>query len=134
MITARRTQQVVRLVVAAFFCFAGVAHFIQTELFVSMMPPYLPAPLALVYISGVCEILGGLGVLFRATRRWAGIGLLLLLVAVFPANIHMALHPAQFPDFSAMFLYARLPLQLVFAALVWWGTLAMSTSNPTNAG
>jgi uncharacterized membrane protein len=108
--------------VAFFFVAAGVAHFVNSDFFVSIMPPYLPAHLELVYLSGVFEILGGLGVLPAATRRLAGYGLLALLAAVYPANVHMALHPELFPDMSAATLYARLPLQFVFALWVWWAT------------
>ncbi len=109
-----------------FFVGAGVAHFVNTEFFVSIVPPYLPAPLALVYVSGVFEILGGVGVLLPATRRAAGIGLVALLIAVFPANLHMALNPDGFvaqgiPYWS---LYARLPVQLLFIGWTWWATRA----------
>ncbi len=115
-------QRVAVFVVAIFFCAGGVSHFTNTDFFVAIVPPYLPAPLALVYVSGVFEVLGGLGVLFPATRQLAGYGLLALLVAVYSANIHMALNPSSFPEMSAVALYARLPLQLVFAGLVWWAT------------
>jgi len=108
------------VVVAGFFCFAGVGHFTNAAFFVAIVPPYLPAPEALVAISGVFEILGGVGVLVPQVRRWAGYGLLALLAAVYPANIHMALHPDLFPDVPTAALYARLPVQFVFAALVWW--------------
>lgn len=115
-------RRVALFTVAAFFSFAGVGHFTNAEFFIAIVPPYLPAAAALVYISGVCEILGGLGVLYRPTRQLAGYGLLALLVAVYPANIHMALNPSAFPDVAPAALYARLPLQFVFAALVWWAT------------
>ena len=108
--------------VALFFVGAGVAHFVDTAFFVSIVPPYLPSPLALVIVSGVCEILGGLGVLPAATRRLAGWGLLALLAAVYPANVHMALHPERFPGFSPAALVARLPLQFACAVWVWWAT------------
>lgn len=117
-------RRIVLLLVAAFFVFAGVGHFTNAAFFVSIVPPYLPYPEALVAVSGVCEIAGGLGVLVPATRQAAGYGLLALLIAVYPANIHMALHPEQFPDMSPAMLYARLPMQLVFAALVWYAACA----------
>lgn len=119
---ARISQRIALFVVAFFFTYAGVSHFTNPAFFVAIMPPYLPAHLELVYLSGVFEILGGLGVLVPATRRLAGYGLLALLVAVYPANIHMAMNPSQFPDLAAAALYARLPMQLVFAAIVWWAT------------
>jgi uncharacterized membrane protein len=116
------------VIVAALFTGAGVMHFVDPAFFVAIVPPYLPAPEALVAISGVFEILGGVGVLVPATRRWAGYGLLALLVAVYPANIHMALHPEQFPDVTTTALYVRLPIQFVFAALVWYGACSPASA------
>ncbi len=112
---------VVLLLVSVLFTVTGIMHFTNTAFFSAIVPPYLPAPDMLVYVSGVFEILGGIGVLVPATRRFSGYGLLALLVAVYPANIHMALNPELFPDASAGALYARLPFQFVFAALVWYG-------------
>jgi len=108
------------LVAALFFVAAGVAHFTNAEFFVAIMPPYLPAHLELVYLSGILEILGGVGILVASTRRFAGYGLMALLAAVYPANLHMAINPELFPDVSPTALYARLPLQFVFAAWIWW--------------
>ena len=113
-------QRIALFAVAAFFCFAGVGHFTNAEFFIAIMPPYLPWHAALVYISGVFEILGGIGILVPATRRLAGWGLLALLVAVYPANIHMAMNPELFPDMPPAALYGRLPLQFVFAVIVWF--------------
>lgn len=119
-----RPRRISLIALAVFFVFAGVAHFTDPDFYVAIMPPYLPAHLELVYLSGVFEILGGLGVLLPATRRWAGWGLVLLLFAVYPANIHMALNPEQFESASLprWALYARLPLQLVFVFWVYWST------------
>jgi uncharacterized membrane protein len=108
------------IIVAAFFTFMGITHFTSPETFVKIVPPSLPAPLLLVYVSGVFEMLGGIGVLLPKTRRYAGYGLLALLAAVYPANIYMALHPEAFPDVSEAAIYGRLPFQFVFAAIVWW--------------
>ena len=99
---------------------AGANHFVHPDGYVAIMPPYLPAHLELVYISGVFEMLGGLGVLFSRTRKLAAWGLIALLIAIFPANVHMALHLEQFPDIPAWVLYARLLFHLVFIAWVWW--------------
>jgi uncharacterized membrane protein len=119
-----RVRAALLLLASLFFVFAGVSHFTNPDFFVSIVPPYLPAPLALVYVSGVFEILGGLGVLLPATRRWAGWGLLGLLVAVYPANVHMALSPEPFVAEGTPLwaLYLRLPFQFVFMAWVWWAT------------
>jgi len=81
------------------------------------MPPFIPAPHAMVLISGICEILGGVGVMIPATRAAAAWGLIALLIAVFPANIYMAADP-KFANIAPRWtLFARLPLQFV---LVWW--------------
>lgn len=103
---------------------AGVMHFLATETYLKIMPPYLPWPEELVYISGVFEILLGITLLIPRTRRIAARGLIALFIAVFPANLHMALHPELFPSLGPVFshiepwmLYARLPLQL---PLIWW--------------
>ena len=110
------------LLLAANFVAAGVMHFVRPDFFVRIMPPYLPWHLELVYLSGVFEILGGLAALWPRTRALAGWGLIALLIAVFPANLHMALHPEQFPEVSAAAAYARLPFQFLFMAWAWWAT------------
>jgi uncharacterized membrane protein len=98
----------------------GVNHFLSPATYVAMMPDVLPAPLALVYISGVFEILGGLGLILRATRRFAAWGLIALYIAVFPANVQMAVD--QTSSIPVWALYARLPLQLVLIAWAYWYT------------
>lgn len=103
-----------------FFVFAGVMHFVRPRLYKAIVPPYLPAPEALVYASGVAEIAGGAGLMLTRTRRPAGWWLLATLAAVFPANLHMALHAEDYPQIpgGARSLWARLPFQAVFAAWV----------------
>lgn len=118
-------QFVSRLLLGLLFIAAGLNHFRSTPLYVSIMPPALPFPLALVYLSGLAEIAGGAGVLHPKTRRAAGWGLLALLVAVFPANIYMAtdhIVPKGY-DIPDWMLWARLPLQFVLMAWVWAATL-----------
>ena len=115
-------QSLTRLVLSALFIVAGVAHFRTPEPFVKIVPPYLPSPYVLVYVSGIFEILGGLGILVPATRIIAGWGLIALLIAVFPANIYMAgagIKIGGFPSQPWM-AWARLPLQFVLMALVYW--------------
>ncbi len=106
------------------FVAVGILHFTSADFFVSIVPPYLPAHLALVYISGFFEIAGGLGVLVPNLRRLAGYGLIALMIAVYPANIHMAMNPELYPQASTTLLYLRLPMQFVMIAFVWWATLA----------
>jgi uncharacterized membrane protein len=118
----RRGRRFALLGLSVFWVVAGVNHFLTPDFYVPMMPPYLPAHLELVYLSGVFEILGGVLVLVPRVRAAAGWGLVALLVAIFPANIHMALSPELFPDTPAFALYARLPFQAVFFAWAYWAT------------
>jgi uncharacterized membrane protein len=110
---------------AAFFVFAGVSHFTNPDFFVAIVPEWLPgSPLAIVQLSGVAEILGGLGVLWPPTRRLAGWGLVALLIAVYPANVQMALDAERWaaagtPPWA---LWARLPFQFLFIGWAWWAT------------
>ncbi|MEO0596125.1 MAG: DoxX family membrane protein [Chloroflexota bacterium] len=100
------------------FIVAGLNHFINPNFYMDMMPPYLPAHLMLIYLSGVAEIVGGVAVLVAKWRKWAGYFLILVTLAVFPANIYMAQNAIQFADVApAWALYLRLPLQF---ALIFW--------------
>lgn len=113
-------HQILRLALATLFVGAGALHFLETELYVRVVPDALPAPRLLVHVSGAAEIAGGIGLLVPRLRRAAGIGLILLLVAVFPANVAMALDPASSPvDVPHWLLWARLPLQPLLMWLVW---------------
>jgi uncharacterized membrane protein len=114
--------RVLRPLAGPLFLLAGALHFSHTRFYTRIMPPYLPAHRELVYASGVAEIAGGAALLAPSpTVRRAGMWwLLATLLAVFPANVHMALHPEDFPDVPGgrRALYARLPFQAVFAWLV----------------
>ena len=110
---------------AAVMVGVGVLHFVQPKPFVRIVPKYLPAPLALVYISGFFEIAGGVGLLFPATRVWAAWGLIALYLAVFPANIYMLTHNISLDPRKPIprwMLWLRLPFQLVFIAWAYWFT------------
>jgi uncharacterized membrane protein len=103
----------------------GVLHFVRPRPFVRIVPKFLPAPLALVYISGFFEVLGGVGLLIPGTRPWAAWGLIALYVAVFPANIYMLTHNISLnpkKPIPRWALWARLPFQLVFIAWAYWFT------------
>jgi len=123
-----------QVLLAVFFIFAGANHFIKPEFYLALIPPYLPAHEALNIISGLAEIAGGIGVLIPRLRKYAGIGLLLLLLAVFPANIHMAINNIQPPgadELQPWMTWARLPFQLVFLYWVYAVTLR-STKAPSS--
>jgi uncharacterized membrane protein len=112
---------------------AGVLHFVAFNFFVQIVPPQLPVPAFLVWLSGVCEIVLGAMLVPERTRRWAGYGLVALYVAVFPANIYMAIAnvqlqrmPGWFTQPSPLALWLRLPLQ--FGLIAW--ALWVSRSGP----
>lgn len=110
---------------ALLFATSGVLHLVKPQLYVSIMPPWLPAPLALVLLSGVLEIAGALGLLLPSTRAAAGWSLIALLFAVFPANIQMLLN-ARAAHASALWvagLVARLPLQVLLIIWVYRSTI-----------
>lgn len=107
------------LVIAAFFFIGGVAHFVFTDVFVRIMPNYLGYQKELVLISGLFELLGAIGILFPSTRLLAGYGLIVLIIAVFPANINMAIHPQDYKSIPELLLWLRLPLQFFFVWFVW---------------
>jgi len=102
----------------------GTLHFTATPFFLRAMPPWLPLHLEAVYLSGVCEIAGGLGLLIPRLRVAAAWGLVALFVAVFPANVYVAVAGVQLtPEPIAWWIWwARLPLQAVFIAWAWWMT------------
>ena len=117
--------------VSLFFLIGGQAHFTQTPFFVSIVPPYVPLPLATVYFTGVLELIGAVAIWFPAWRSWAGIGLVALTVCVTPANIYMWMNPQLFPEISPAFLGWRLVAQVVLLALIWWSTRPETAAHPS---
>ncbi len=113
--------------VGLFFIGAGVFHFVRPAPYLAMMPPWLPRPGLLVVVSGLAEIAGGIGVLIGRFRRMAAWGLIALLVAIFPANLHVALHGWPGTDFPRWVLWLRLPFQVLFIWLVYWCGLTAGT-------
>lgn len=119
---------------AVMFLFTAVAHFnAMRHDMVKMVPPWVPSPEAVVAITGVLEILGAIGLMIPRTRRAVGIALILFLVAVFPANVYAALNEVQFGGRAATPLVLRLPMQLLFIALLWWGAVRRDAARPRAA-
>ena len=102
--------------------FAGAMHFINPEPFVKIVPAYLPQPNLLVAISGFFEIIGGLGIMISKTRKFASWGLIALYIAVFPANINMAVNDIHLSEngMDNWVYWLRLPLQFVLICWAWW--------------
>lgn len=119
----QKLKNPIRWVFSIFLIWVGIQHFTDPQIFVDIMPPYLEAwDLELVHLSGVFEILGGVGLLVPRTRALAGVGVILLLLAVFPANIHMAINDVPFrgEHLHPLVRWGRLPFQLVFIWAAWW--------------
>lgn len=115
-----------RLLAVAFTA-AGALHFLRPEMYEQIVPEYLPAHRELVLTSGAAEIAGGLGIIPERTRRLAGLWLAATLVAVFPANVHMALHPERYPGVPPALLWGRLTLQPL---AIWWALAATRAMPP----
>jgi uncharacterized membrane protein len=110
------------------FITTGILHFLRPETYAQIIPDFLPAHHEIVLVSGAAEIAGGAGVAFAPTRPAAGVWLALLLVAVFPANVNMAVNSERFDSIAPALLWARLPLQ---GLLIWW---ALRATRPRHAG
>lgn len=116
------SKKILQWLLAIAMILAGANHFLSPDFYLRMMPPVLPAHLFLVYLSGAFEIALGVLLLVPRFTKLAAWGLIALFVAVFPANIYMALNPQLFPEFSLTALYLRLPFQLLFIAWAYWFT------------
>ncbi|EAW38729.1 DoxX family protein [Lyngbya sp. PCC 8106] len=129
----KSNKELLRVILAVCIIVAGILHFAVPKPFIRIVPDFLPLPAALVYISGVFEILGGIGLLTPVVSQFAAWGLLALFIAVFPANINMAvnhIHIDGIPD-GNWFQAIRLPFQAVLIAWAYWYTKA--DDNPKQA-
>jgi uncharacterized membrane protein len=113
-------NDVLLLIMVGFYLMAGVMHFVKPRVYLRMMPGWLPFPMPLVYVSGVVEILAGILLIFPYTRPAGAWLTIALLIAVFPANIQMAINFGRKPHRFFWLTLLRLPLQLV---LIWWAWL-----------
>lgn len=108
-------------IVFIWFFVGGIMHFAATDIEASIVPSYIPWPVAAVLVSGVFELLGAVGILIASVRKAAGIGLVLLTLAVTPANIYMLQHPELF-KVPVWALWLRLPIQVALLWLIQWST------------
>jgi uncharacterized membrane protein len=124
-------KAITRYVFGGLFVLAGLNHFLRPSIYVAIMPPYLPSHLALVYISGVAEVVFGALLLPRRSAALAAWGLIALLVAVFPANLHMAMHPELYRSLPPLSLWLRLPVQALLIAWAWTYTRVVAVPPAT---
>ena len=117
-----RLRTLARTLLSGFFLITGTLHFYTVDFLMRMMPPYIPYPLLVIYVSGVAELGLAIALLFPSCRLISRYVSIALLLAVFPANIHMAQHPELFPEISTAITIARLPFQLAFIAWAWFAT------------
>lgn len=117
-------KEILRVILAIAIIFVGATHFIIPNPYVKLIPAQLPYPVSLVYISGFFEILGGIGLLIPPVSRAAAWGLLALFIAVYPANINMAVNHIELPNIpnKPWFQAMRLPFQAVLIIWAWWYT------------
>jgi uncharacterized membrane protein len=118
----RMLKIILKYLLSVFFVLAGLNHFINPAFYLKSMPPYLPWHPFLVYFSGFFEMALGVLLLIPPLTRIAAWGLIALLIAVFPANIQMAINPQLYSEINPLVLWFRLPLQAVFIAWAYWYT------------
>ena len=120
--TGEQVRRYARYALSLSMVWVGITHFTRLDFFMAIVPPWLPEPVLLIYVSGFFEILGGLGLLVEGARRFAGYGLVALYVAVYPVNIYMlteGVFPPGVPQ-ERWLLYARMPFQLLFILWALW--------------
>ena len=110
------------IVMSWFYISAGLLHFTNTNWFLQIVPPYLPIKLELVYLSGFFEVILGIMLIVPALRYYAGWGLILLLIAVYPANIYLAQTNGAAMNTSGLVAWGRLPFQFLFIGIAYWHT------------
>ena len=108
-----------RALVFVWFFLGGIGHFVLTKTFVSVVPPYVPFPLEMVYFTGVCEIAGALALLYRPLRRIAGLCLIALTICVTPVHIQMLIEAEKYRALGPIVLWARLLMQPILIWIIW---------------
>lgn len=118
-----RARLLALIFVFIWFLVGGIGHFANPGFFLKIVPPQLPLRLEAVYVSGFFELAGALGLLHHGLRRFAGIGLFALTIAVTPANVYMWRHPEIFPSIPGPLLLLRLLMQVALLACIWWSPI-----------
>ena len=121
-ITKLRLKLAARLFVFAWFFIGGISHFVITDFYLRIMPPYIPFHLACIYISGTFELLGAFGLWVKSWRSFAGYGLMLLTAVVTLANVQMYQTSEMFPTIPEWVLIIRFPTQVLLLWLIWWSS------------
>ena len=121
-----------RIALAAMFLLASTARFANPDMLIAMIPSFLPWRREAVYLSGLFEVLGAIGLLVPPWQRAAGLGLVALLLVVLPANLNVAIHNLQIAGYSGspVYQWGRIGLQFVLMGLIWWATRGESTGRP----
>ena len=114
-------------IMSLFYVFSGIKHFTNPSWYMKIMPPYLPLHKELVYISGAFEIILGLMLLLDKTRFVGAWGLILLLIAIFPANLYLAQTNGAVLNISPTLAWGRLPFQTIFILIAYWHTKTLGT-------
>jgi len=120
--THSRGYYVGLVLMGIFYIGAGLNHFLSSQPYVAVVPPYIPEAALMVAISGAAEILGGIGVLVPRTRAFSAWGLTLMLITFLPVHINMCMHPDHFPTIPLWAIWIRLPLQMPLIAWAWYYT------------
>ena len=118
----KTAKRILLYVMAVIYVLAGLNHFHNPAFYLRIMPPYLPLHLELVYASGAAEVLLGVLLVIPRTRRLAAWGVIALLVAVFPANIHMLVNSELYPEIPEFALWVRVKLQFMLISWAFWYT------------
>ena len=116
----QRAKNIFRIIYSVGFMAAGISHFVIPDHYIKTIPPYLPAHEVLNYLAGLAATVLGALLLWPKTTRYAAWGIIAFLLAVFPSNIHMAMHPEQYPHIPELSLWLRLPLQTLLISLAYW--------------
>ena len=115
-----------RVALSVFFTFTGLGHFIKTDELASMLPPWFPVRVPMIYLTGIFELLGAIGIWIPRLRKLTGALLILMMIAVLPANIYAAMERVPFGghEIGPIYLFARVPVQMLLIAWIYFTTIA----------